>query len=767
VAQVAAKVKIYEIAKSLGISSTEMVEICQRAGFKEITHHSNAVSPEQADELRKTAIKLYKPKQPALKRPAPAAPAKAAPPKAPAPKPRREKPAIPSTRDVKPVPPPAPKGTRRPPVAEDLIEEEEEEIAPPPPPRAARARKRKPVEEVEEDITKRTIVFKRVGQVPQKRKEERVEMESPVTVRDLSTRLGIPANEIIKELMFEHGMRANINATLEDDMAQLIGLSHGVEVVLKEPRSAEDLLLESLPEDKPEDLEPRPPVVAMLGHVDHGKTSILDRIRHTNVAGGEAGGITQDTAAWQVESDGHRLTFVDTPGHEAFTAMRARGAQVTDIVVLVVAADDGVMPQTMEAIDHARAAEVPIVVAVNKIDKPDANPMRVRQQLASYGLNPEEWGGEVGFVNVSATTGEGIDDLLERITLEAELLEVKANPSRRATGAVLEARMEPGLGAVTDVIVQNGTLRKGDLLVCGSAYGTVRALYDDRGREVAECGPGQPVSISGLNQVPEAGDPFIVVDQLDTARKVAQEREAQLRKQRLKGRQRVTLENLYESIERGEAKQLNVIIKADVQGTLDPLVKTISEIGTEEASLKLIHSGVGNVSSSDVVLAEASDAIILAFRVHEDEKVREMALSHGVEVLHYDVIYDVTDHIRAALEGLLEPERREERVGRAEVRQLFYISRFGTIAGCYVTEGAMRRNCRVRVLRGGKVLHESAMLSLRQGKNDAREVVADRECGINVEGFNDFEVGDTIECFNVVAVKRTLTPSGAGESRPG
>jgi translation initiation factor IF-2 len=665
------------------------------------------------------------------------------------------------------VPPPAPKGTRRPPVAEDLIEEEEEEIAPPPPPRAARARKRKPVEEVEEDITKRTIVFKRVGQVPQKRKEERVEMESPVTVRDLSTRLGIPANEIIKELMFEHGMRANINATLEDDMAQLIGLSHGVEVVLKEPRSAEDLLLESLPEDKPEDLEPRPPVVAMLGHVDHGKTSILDRIRHTNVAGGEAGGITQDTAAWQVESDGHRLTFVDTPGHEAFTAMRARGAQVTDIVVLVVAADDGVMPQTMEAIDHARAAEVPIVVAVNKIDKPDANPMRVRQQLASYGLNPEEWGGEVGFVNVSATTGEGIDDLLERITLEAELLEVKANPSRRATGAVLEARMEPGLGAVTDVIVQNGTLRKGDLLVCGSAYGTVRALYDDRGREVAECGPGQPVSISGLNQVPEAGDPFIVVDQLDTARKVAQEREAQLRKQRLKGRQRVTLENLYESIERGEAKQLNVIIKADVQGTLDPLVKTISEIGTEEASLKLIHSGVGNVSSSDVVLAEASDAIILAFRVHEDEKVREMALSHGVEVLHYDVIYDVTDHIRAALEGLLEPERREERVGRAEVRQLFYISRFGTIAGCYVTEGAMRRNCRVRVLRGGKVLHESAMLSLRQGKNDAREVVADRECGINVEGFNDFEVGDTIECFNVVAVKRTLTPSGAGESRPG
>ncbi len=602
--------------------------------------------------------------------------------------------------------------------------------------------------------------------MPQKRKEERVEMESPVSVRDLSTRLGIPANEIIKELMFEHGMRANINATLEDETAQLIGLGHGVEVVLKEPRSAEDLLLESLPEDKEEELEGRPPVVALLGHVDHGKTSILDRIRHTNVAEGEAGGITQDTAAWQVESAGHSLTFVDTPGHEAFTAMRARGAQVTDIVVLVVAADDGVMPQTMEAIDHAKAAEVPIVVAVNKIDKPDANPMRVRQQLAGYGLNPEEWGGETGFVDVSAITGDGIDDLLERITLEAELLEVKANPNRPATGAVLEARMEPGLGAVTDVIVQNGTLHKGDLLVCGSAYGTVRALYDDRGREVEQRGPGQPVSISGLNQVPDAGDPFIVVDQLDTARKVAQEREAQLRKQRLKGRQRVTLENLYESIERGQAKQLNVIIKADVQGTLDPLVKTISEIATEEAALKIIHSAVGNVSSSDIVLAEASDAIILAFRVHEDEKVREMALAHGVEVLHYEVIYDVTDHIRAALEGLLEPEKREERVGRAEVRQLFHISRLGTIAGCFVTEGSMRRNCRVRVLRDGKALHEGSMVSLKQGKNDAREVDAGRECGINVEGFNDLQTGDVIECFNVVAVKRTLTPSGAGESRP-
>jgi len=758
--QVAANVKIYEIAKSLGISSTELVEICQRAGHKEITHHSNAVSPELADELRKTAIKLYKPKQPPVRKSTRPRSKTAKAPQAS----KRAEPAIPSTRDVKPVPPPAPKGSRTTP-ARPARQEQEEEVIPSPPPRPVRARRRKAQEEEKPkaDVTKRTIVFKRVGAVPKKRKEERVEMESPVTVRELSARLGIPVNDIIKELMFEHGIRANINATLTDEIAQLIGLSHGVEVILKEPRSAEELLLESLPQDDEASLVPRPPVIALLGHVDHGKTSILDRIRHTHVAESEAGGITQDIAAWQISSNGHKLTFVDTPGHEAFTAMRARGAQVTDLVVLVVAADDGVMPQTIEAIDHARAAEVPIVVAVNKVDKPDANPMRVRQQLAGYGLNPEEWGGETGFVDVSAITGEGIDDLLERIVLEAELLEVKANPNRDATGVVLEARMVPGLGVVADVIVQNGTLHKGDLLVCGNAYGTVRALHDDRGREVQECGPGNPISMSGLNQVPDAGDPFIVVDQLDTARKVAEEREAQLRKQRLKGRQRVTLENLYESIGRGQTKQLNVIIKADVQGTLDPLVKTISRISTEEASIKIIHSGVGNVSSSDALLAEASDAIILAFRVHEDEKVREMALARGIEILHYDVIYDVTDHIRAALEGLLEPEKREERVGRAEVRQLFRISRLGTIAGCYVTEGAMRRSTRVRVLRDGESIYEGNMASLRQEKNDVREVAAGRECGINIEGFNGLKVGDVIECFNVVAVKRTLTPSGAGE----
>lgn len=755
--QVSDNVKIYEIAKALGIGSGELIQICQRAGYKDITHHSNAVPPDVAEELRKTAIKLYKPKQRSTSAP------KAKKPKAEAP-PERKKSALPSTRDVKPVPPPAPKGSRRPPSTE---QEEEDMPVPPPKPAHARrekARRRRAEQEGEDqtEIKKRTIVFRRPGRPPKKKKETHVEMESPVTVRDLSERLGVPANEIIRSLMFEHGVRANINATLSDEVVQLIGLEHEVEITLTEPKSAEDVLLESLPEDKPEDMEPRPPVVTLLGHVDHGKTSILDQIRHTRVAESEAGGITQDIAAWQVEYDGHTLTFVDTPGHEAFTAMRARGAQVTDLVVLVVAADDGVMPQTIEAVDHARAAEVPIVVAVNKVDKGDANPMRVRQQLAGLELNAEEWGGETGFVDVSAITGEGIEELLERITLEAELLEARANPNRPATGAVLEARMEPGRGAVTDAIVQTGTLHRGDILVCGNAYGSVRAMYDDRGNEVEQAVPGQPVSLSGLNQVPEAGDTFVVVEQLDTARQVAEEKQLQLRKHRLQDRRRVTLENLYESIQAGEATQLNVILKADVQGTLDPLVKTISRINTEEASIKIVHSAVGPVNSSDILLAEASDAVIVAFRVHEDEKVREMAAEHGVELLHYDVIYDVTEHIHAALEGMLEPEKREERLGLAEVRATFQISRYGTIAGCYVSQGVIRRNARVRLLRDGEVLHEGSLASLRQEKNDVREVVSGRECGMNIEGFNDVQVGDVIECFRMISVKRTLTPSGSG-----
>ncbi len=747
------KVKIHEIAKIIGISSTELVEICQRGGYPHITHHSNAVPSDEADEIRKTAIRLYKPKQVKIPK-AKAKPTKPKKVEEPKPKPKKERVAL--TRDVKPVPPPKPVGVRA--AAED------EYATPGPkdgvPPR--RTRRRAPAKETGERITKRTIVFKHARKVVvPKKHEEKVEMMRPVSVRNLSERLGIPANEIIKKLMFDHAVRANINQVLDDEAVQLIGLDYEVEITLKEPRSAQDVLVESLPEDAPEDLVPRPPVVTLLGHVDHGKTSILDRIRNTNVAENEAGGITQDIGAWQVQADGHTLTFIDTPGHEAFTAMRARGAKVTDLVVLVVAADDGVMPQTVEAIDHARAADVPIVVAINKTDRPDANPMRVRQQLAGYGLNPEEWGGDVGCVELSALTGEGTDLLLERIVLEAELLETKANPNRHAIGAALEARMMPGRGIVTNVIVRNGSLRKGNTVVCGNAFGTVRALYNDRGQEIEEAGPSQPVSISGLNRVPEAGDTFICVDDPDTARKAAQERHLQLQAQRLQPRHHVTLENLFESLQRGERKQLNVVVKVDVQGSLEPLVDSLAALGNDEVSVRMIHRAVGKVNRSDVLLADASDAIIVAYRAIVDDKVQEMATVRGIEIARFDVIYDVTDQIHAALEGLLEPEEKEEHVGRAQVRQVFRISRYGVIAGCYVAEGSLRRNCRVRVTRDGEVIHQGAMASLRQEKNDVREVPTGRECGINIEGFNDIQVGDEVVCFTVVTVKRTLTARAA------
>jgi translation initiation factor IF-2 len=576
--------------------------------------------------------------------------------------------------------------------------------------------------------------------------------------------MGVPASDIIKELMLDHGIRASINQTLDDEVVQLVGMARDIEVTLKEPRSAEDVLIESLPQDKPEELVARPPVVTMLGHVDHGKTSILDRIRHTRIAESEAGGITQDIGAWQIMTDGHRLTFIDTPGHEAFTAMRARGAKVTDIVVLVVAADDGVMPQTIEAINHARAAEVPIVVAVNKVDKPQANALRVRQQLSAQGLNPEEWGGDTGFVELSALTGQGVDKLLERIVLEAELLDVKANPRRSASGAVLEARMLPGRGIVTNVIVENGTLHRGDILVCGNAHGSVRSLVNDRGETIEEAGPSQPVAISGLDRVPEAGDTFLVVSDLETARKVAEERGSRLQRQRLQPRRRVTLETLYDRLARGETKQLNVVLKADVQGSLEPLLNSLSDLGDQEVSVRLIHSGIGAVNQSDVLLADAADAVIVAYRVGAEEKVREMAASRGIEIIYYNVIYDVTAQIRGALEGLLEPEQREERAGVAEVRQVFRISRYGGIAGCRVTEGVMRRNARVRVIRDGQVIHEGTMASLRQEKNDVREVEAGRECGIKIEGFDDVKVGDLMECFSIVNVKRTLSTKPARQT---
>lgn len=759
----ARNVKVFEIAQAIGITSAELLEVCKRAGYTHITHHAKAVPAEEAETIRKAAIRLYRPKEAPVPKVAPPPPKAAEPPKPRKPEPERKR--VPSTVDVKPVPPPKPRGTRvlppePAPVTPMVTVEEEEEAQLP------RGKRRKPKKPPKEEVTTRTIIFKQPKKAVPRKRIEKIEMTRPVTVRDLSEQMGVPAGELIRELMFDHQIRASINETLDDEVVQLLGMAHEVEVTLKEPKSAEDTLRESMPDDAPGDLVARPPVVAMLGHVDHGKTSILDRIRHTRVAESEAGGITQDIGAWQVKRDGDVLTFIDTPGHEAFTAMRARGAKVTDIVVLVVAADDGVMPQTTEALDHARAAGVPIVVALNKVDKPQANAMRVKQQLAGLGLNPEEWGGETGFVEVSALTGQGIEGLLERIGLEAELLDVKANPNRAASGAVLEARMEPGRGVVTNVVVLNGTLHRGDILVCGNAFGTVRSLMDDRGEQLDAAGPSKPVAVSGLDRVPEAGDTFLVVKDLETARKVAEERGGRLQKQRLQPRRRVTLENLFEKLARGETKALNVVLKADVQGSLEPLVNSLGELGDEEVSVRIIHSGIGSVNQSDVLLADAADAVIVAYRVGAEEKVKEMAAAQGIQIIYYDVIYDVTEQIRGALEGLLAPEEREERAGLAEVRQLFRISRYGTIAGCRVTEGTIRRNARVRVIREGQPVYTGALASLRQEKNDVREVEAGRECGIKVEGFDDVKVGDLVECFSIVTVRRTLAAKPARQAAP-
>jgi len=785
----AEKVKVFEIAKRIGIQSAELIEVCRRAGYEHIKHHSNAVGPEEAEEIRKAVIRLYKPKveppkkkAPPKKEAAPEVKAAAAPAEVPAevpaeaPEAKKAKPPK-EVRKVKPTAEeavlPAPlkrrltrsEAARRrasrlwaearraavaetpsEPEAEGLLEAVDLSLTEP---------KKRP--KAKAPSTTRTVVFKQLGKPPAKKKVTKIELTPPVTVRELSEKLGVSASEIIKRLMVDHQVLANINEVIAPGVIELVGMDYEVEVTFKAAKTAEDALKDLLPKDRPEDLNPRPPVVTLLGHVDHGKTTILDGIRHTDVVSTEDGGITQDVGAWQITYKDHALTFVDTPGHEAFTAMRAHGAQVTDIVILVVAADDGVMPQTAEAISHARAADVPIVVALNKIDKPNADPERVRRQLAAQGLNFEEWGGDVGSVELSGLLRQGIDELIERVILEAEILELKANPDRAAEGAVLEARMEEGRGVVANVIVRSGTLKPGDIVLCGPAWGRARSLLNDRGEEVGTAGPSCPVSISGLNRLPGAGDRFVVLEDAELARNIADERFTQIRDERRQPRTHVTLENLYERLSAGREQQLRVILKADVEGSLEPLVESIKRMVTEELSVRFLHQGVGDVNVSDVLLADASDTVILGFRVGCEERAAAIAKECGVDIRYYRIIYEVLEDVRSALEGLLKPERREEQLGVAEVRQVFKVSRVGSIAGCFVREGTISRAGRVRVMRGGEMIYEGAISSLRRVKDDVREVGTGYECGIRVGGFDDMQVGDTIECFTVGMVKRTLS----------
>jgi len=596
-------------------------------------------------------------------------------------------------------------------------------------------------------------------------RDGKISVNLPVTVKELSATLGVKASVIISRLM-QHGIMATINDPLSADAVELVGLDLGIEITTQESQPDVDLaqLAASAP-DRPEDLRPRAPIVTFLGHVDHGKTTLLDAIREANVAAGETGGITQHIGAYRYKKGDREVTFLDTPGHETFTAMRARGANVTDVVVLVVAADDGVMPQTEEAIDHARTAGVPIVVAVNKIDKPEANPNRVRQQLAALGLVPEEWGGDTVFVNVSALTKQGVEELVEMLCLVAELRELKANPNKPASGTVLEAKVSPQLGPVATFLVRDGTLRRGDVVLCGTAYGRIRALRDDRGRSLAEAGPSQPVEVMGLSEPPEAGEHFLVVPDLLQARAIAESRRERKHKSALAVPAHVTLENLFERITKGTTRELRLVLKADVQGSLEALDKVIKDLSAGEVQVRVLRRGTGPVSLSDVLLADASDAVIVALHVSADSEARALAEQRGVDIREYGVIYHAVEEVRAALEGLLEPEVREEVRGHAEVRQVFNISRLGIVAGCYVTDGVILRSCRVRVLREGQVIHEGPLQSLRRFKEDVREVREGFECGIRVEGGDDIRVGDRLEAYEVTKVARRL-PSNRSAAKP-
>jgi translation initiation factor IF-2 len=574
-----------------------------------------------------------------------------------------------------------------------------------------------------------------------------------ITVGDLAKRMGAKGGELIKKLM-EMGVLVNINQVIDADLASLVASEFGYEVE-KVSLERQDLLERK--EDLPEQLKPRPPVVTIMGHVDHGKTMLLDAIRKTNVVAGEAGGITQHIGAYDVQLENGHVVFIDTPGHEAFTAMRARGAQVTDVVVLVVAADDGVMPQTKEAIDHARAAKVPIVVAVNKIDKPNANPEKVKKDLADYGLVPEQWGGNTLFAEVSAKQKTGIKELLELILLQAEVLELKANPDKPARGIIVEAKLDKGRGPVATALVQEGTLKGGDVFVAGSHYGRVRAMLNDRGQKIEEARPSIPVEVVGFTDVPEAGDSFIVVIEERMAKQISLYRQEKIREKELSKLSKVSLEELYDKIKRGEIKELNVIIKADVQGSIEAVKEALKKISTDAVKVNIIHDSVGGITETDVNLASASNAIIIGFNVRPGAKAQSLAEQEHVDLRTYSIIYDAIDDIRKALEGLLEPTYKEHVLGRAQVIQLFSIRKVGTIAGSLILDGKVVRGSHARVLRDNVVVYDSRIASLRRFKEDMKECTEGLECGIWVENFNDVKLGDIIESYEMEEIQPRLS----------
>ena len=736
-----AKKRVHEIAKAQGMSSKDLLAALKAAGIEAKAAQS---SVEESDALAAlkgssggggTATKTKEaPKKTA---PTPAATAKAA----------ESKPAPAGDGAGAPAKKAGAKRRRR--VVIDSQASRRDHIAkttpPPRPPRRRGGRRRRPLLEEPSD-----------KELKQPEEQPAIKVNSGATVREVAESLGLSAAEVIKALMKE-GEMATLTQTLTDESVESIAkqFDRKIEIVTAAQEEVEEPVAE---EDDEADLADRPPVVTVMGHVDHGKTSLLDAIRQTQVAAGEAGGITQHIGAYQVSHDGKVLTFLDTPGHEAFTAMRARGAKVTDVAVIVVAADDGVMPQTVEAIDHARAAGVPILVAVNKIDKEGADPNRVRTELAQHELNPEEWGGDTVYADVSARTKDGLDNLLEMILLVTDLEELSANPNAAASGTVVESRLDPGRGPVTGVLVQRGTLRIGDAVVAGPVWGKVRAMLDDKGERVEEATPGMPVEVLGFDGVCEAGEHVQVVENERRARALAQERETRLKSEQLARRQarKVTLEEVFQKASAGDLAELNIVLKADVSGSLEALQDEIAKVPQEQVAVNIIHAQTGGINESDVMLASASDAVIIGFNVRPLAEARRAAEREGVDIRTYTVIYKVTEDLRAAMEGLLEPEEVEEALGQAEVKQTFKASRVGTIAGCLVTDGKVRRTAGVRLVRDGTIVWSGKVGSLRRFKDDVAEVDEGMECGVVLEGYADIKEGDVLEFFETKQVEKTL-----------
>lgn len=689
-----AKVRIYELAKELEVSSKELITVLMDEFGVEAKNHMSVIDEEDAELIKELYTEQNKDEE----------------------------------------------GKKQ------IVDEYEEKIN----------------EDINKELRKNSKKKSHGGQRRNESKEEEktdevIELDETIVVKDLAEKLKKPVVEVIKGLIFQ-GVMASVNQEIDFKTAEKLIESYGSFAVLKDNEVIKAV------EDEQEDVEDmmndstgsevkRPPIVTVMGHVDHGKTSLLDAIKRSKVTETEAGGITQHIGAYTVNINDEKITFLDTPGHEAFTAMRARGAQVTDVVILVVAADDGIMPQTVEAINHCKAAEVPMIVAINKVDKEGANIDRVKQELTEYGLVAEDWGGDTVCVPVSARTKQGIDTLLEMVVLTAEMLELKADPKRRARGTVIEAKLDKGRGPVASILVQNGTLKSGDSIIVGTTYGRIRAMVDDKGKKIKAAGPSMPVEILGLSEVPAAGDRFTVVKDEKTARNMAESRKEKMRQEHFQTSNRVSMENLYSQIQEGKVKELGVIVKADVQGSVEAVRQSIEKLSSDNVKVRVIHGAVGAITETDVTLAYASNAIIIGFNVRPDNNAIAQADKDGVDIKTYRIIYDALDDIKSAMIGMLEPEYVEEVIGRAEARQVYKISNVGTIAGCYVLNGKITRNCSVRVVRDGIVITESTLASLKRFKDDVKEAAAGYECGLSIEKFNDIKEGDIIEAFVMKEVK--------------